>query len=106
MPAAHIDRDAGLIGCAATSLAVDDAGARAYAISAPCLICALGYRLLLWLATRSHGTPGFLSFPVHRRAPNQAASHALVSWSRRARQDRVVASPGRRFESPAVAPRK
>src|SRR6516164_1347091 len=37
---------------------------------------------------------GLLFLFVYRRVPNRQQAHALVSWSRRARQDRVVASPG------------
>ena len=51
----------------------------------------------------SPGPPGAffcLSDIGGHRTRRQAA--ALVSWSRRALTPRVVASPGRRFESPAV----
>src|SRR5262249_54259490 len=36
----------------------------------------------------------FLLTSVHLRAPNQASSAALVGWSRRAQQTRLVTSPG------------
>jgi len=37
---------------------------------------------------------GFLSSLVYRQAPNRRQAAALVSWPSRARQDRVVTSPG------------
>jgi hypothetical protein len=66
--------------CAALSVASGD---KKYIDGACVLTDSDGDQIFSTFDTRDtdKSQPGFLSFPVHRRAPNQAASTALVSWS-------------------------
>jgi len=79
---------------------VSQAGRGADAIRALSDLCfgivsgRLEFALEMFRHLKPRHARGFLCLSVYRRPPNRRQATALVSWPSRARQDRVVTSPG------------